>query len=612
MKKLLLLTMLFAFSLLSHAQLTVTNNQTPAQLVQNVLLGSGISVTNIKFNGVAVNASFVRDQVGFFNNGASTNLGINQGVVMATGKVVIPLPPGPFDAIPIASANNAGSATNPTSSPGYVDGDLASIAGPQGVNTSAVIEFDFVPTGEDLSFNYVFGSEEYPEWVGTTFNDVFGFFLSGPGISGPFSNGGINIAIVPGTANTPVSINNLNNGNPNGSDCVNCAYYVNNGTGTTPGVNTTIQLDGFTTVLTASATVQCGETYHIKLAIANVGDNGLDSAVFLQANSFNSTPLELPDDYLVSNGFAVCYGQTTEICTGLGDGIVHEWFHDGELINGVTGECYTITEPGEYCVTAYPFGAACPVNDCMTIEYQQEIPVVEDPGGLCEEDLIFDLTDIEPEVLGSINPSDLANISYHNSFADAEVIFNPIISNLNNYPGTVGEQIYIRVENFTGCYVIVAFTLSDDCGSATTPPDMVVCDDPSNNGTAIFDLTTQTPLVLDENLPAEWTVTYHLNQADADADAAAISPADNFVGTNGQTIYVRMEDNADPGNFDVVFFQLIVNPLPVVTISGSTTICSGNTGTITFTGTPLSTVTYTIDAGANQTVVLNAAGTAIV
>jgi len=146
----------------------------------------------------------------------------------------------------------------------------------------------------------VFGSEEYLEWVGGGFNDVFGFFISGPGITGTFSGGSANIALVPSTT-IPISIDTVNN-------VSNSAYYVNNGTGATPLVNGTIQYDGFTTVIHALANVQCGQTYHIKLAIANVGDNSYDSAVFLEANSFNTTPLSLPNDYLGSNGFAPCPG----------------------------------------------------------------------------------------------------------------------------------------------------------------------------------------------------------------------------------------------------------------------------------------------------------------
>ena len=268
MKKRLLFLFIFISSL-SNAQLIVDNTtQTPAQLVQNTLLGSGISVSNVTFNGSASNAEMVRDQVGHFLNGNATNIGLNNGVILSTGKATVAIGP-----------NNSGNKTLVTSLPIGVDPDLSAIASGT-INTKAVLEFDFVSTGNTVSFNFVFASEEYLEYVGSSFNDVFGFFLSGPGITGPFTNNAKNIALIPSTS-SPIAINNVNStSNP--------AFYINNGSGGTPTINSTIQFDGFTTVLTANSNVQCGETYHIKLAISNVGDSSIDSAVFLQAGSFTS------------------------------------------------------------------------------------------------------------------------------------------------------------------------------------------------------------------------------------------------------------------------------------------------------------------------------------
>lgn len=123
-------------------------------------------------------------------------------------------------------------------------------------------------------FQFVFGSEEYPEYV-NQFNDVFGFFINGPGINGPHSNNSKNIALIPGT-NTPVSINNVNEGN-------NSEYFVVNDLDF-------IQYDGFTTVFTAESEVQPMQTYHIKLAIGDGVDHFYDSGVLLQASSFCSGP----------------------------------------------------------------------------------------------------------------------------------------------------------------------------------------------------------------------------------------------------------------------------------------------------------------------------------
>ncbi len=261
------------------AQLSVDNTQTPEQLVQNILLGAGVTVSNVTFNGLPGNS--VNDQIGSFN-GNGSNINIGQGVVMCSGTIT-----------QVAGPNNTDALTLGPNNPDFNgDADLEAIS-QQLVNDKAVLEFDFVPAGDSLEFRFVFGSEEYNEYVCSSFNDVFGFFLSGPGINGPFTGNAINIARVPGT-NVPIGINTVNNGSPGAfGDAFNCAavdpnwqsnsgYFFDNTGGPT------VQYDGFTVVLTARALVQCGETYHIKLAIADAFDSALDSGVFLEAGSFSS------------------------------------------------------------------------------------------------------------------------------------------------------------------------------------------------------------------------------------------------------------------------------------------------------------------------------------
>ncbi|MBW6459254.1 MAG: choice-of-anchor L domain-containing protein, partial [Bacteroidales bacterium] len=222
-----------------------------------ILVGGGVEVSNISYTGHA-NSS------GKFWGGPG-NIGIRDGIILTSGDANIAKGP-----------NNSGSAGWSAGTPG--DPDLTSISG---VNTfdACVLEFDFVPQSTVVSFRYVFGSEEYHEYV-NQYNDAFGFFISGPGISGPFSNNSKNIALIP-LSNTPVSINTVNYGNPYGSQCTNCVFFVNN-------VLNFTQYDAFTTVLTAWANVIPCETYHIKLAIADGVDRIYDSGVFLEANSFSS------------------------------------------------------------------------------------------------------------------------------------------------------------------------------------------------------------------------------------------------------------------------------------------------------------------------------------
>jgi gliding motility-associated-like protein len=257
----------------------------PAALVQNVLLGPGVVVTNITYAG-----DF--QAIGSFTaNG--TNLGLNSGIVITTGTVFNNGngPQGPNDEGGSGMDNNGGSSAI-----------LNNLLAPENSTfNAAVLEFDFVAAGELVSFNYVFGSEEYLEYVNAGFNDVFGLFISGPGIVGTQ-----NIAKLPN--GTIVSIDNVNTG-------LNQAFYVDNGNGNQAPFNGStnfIQYDGFTRVLTASSAVQCGQSYHLIIAIADVGDGILDSGIFLEAESLKSPdPIEITMQ--ISEDF---FGDPTVIAEG--------------------------------------------------------------------------------------------------------------------------------------------------------------------------------------------------------------------------------------------------------------------------------------------------------
>jgi gliding motility-associated-like protein len=261
-----------------QGQVNVDVNMTVEQLVQEVLLGGGVSVSNITFNGLPADQQYV--QIGKFTGGSEL-VEFPEALVMGTHFVDSLVMGGViFDAIPDAVTN---------------DPDLVQISGQQ-INDAAVLEFDFVPNGDSLEFRYVFASMEYQSYTCTQFNDAFGFFISGPGITGPFSDDAENIALIPGT-DIPVAINTVNGGVPTGVGVAqNCEdanpnwvedsqYFVEN---YDLQPEDDVQINGMTTTLTAFAEVQCGEQYHIKLAIGDASDGALDSAVFLEAGSFTS------------------------------------------------------------------------------------------------------------------------------------------------------------------------------------------------------------------------------------------------------------------------------------------------------------------------------------
>lgn len=270
---------ILAYSFAANSQITVTNTQTPDWLLQNIILGFGVTATNVTVNGSPANANIVQGNITQFD-AAGTTFPIGSGVLMTTGNGIGAIGP-----------NALGSATDNVPATPDVSSDphLNAIAN-SGVTNGTVLEFDFVPSGDTISFNYIFGSDEYPEFSPSTFNDAFGFFLWGPGVTGPYvlagyPGGGSNLAIIPGTS-IPVTINNLGPGAGQYPQ-----YYQDNLGGAAYG--TAIEYDGTTTLLSANASVQCGQTYHIKLCISNVGDQSYDSGVFLQANSFNSEAVQV-------------------------------------------------------------------------------------------------------------------------------------------------------------------------------------------------------------------------------------------------------------------------------------------------------------------------------
>lgn len=278
LRSLLILPLLTFFAISGRGQLVVDNNPTAQQLVQNVLVGKGVQVTNVTFSGA-------NEQLGFFDATNANLMSIDSGLVMSSGEVG-------FAAGPNDQTNGT---QNPPSGTMNGDPDLFQANGGISVNDVAILEFDFVPQGDTVRFDYVFGSEEYMLYANGSINDVFGFFISGPGINGPYSNNAENIAQIPGT-NQAVTLNNVN-------ATTNWQYYVDNGDNETnantsppPNFDTDsayIQYDGHTTRLTAVSEVKCDSTYHLKIAIADGSDDIIDSGVFLKANSLTSNTVKV-------------------------------------------------------------------------------------------------------------------------------------------------------------------------------------------------------------------------------------------------------------------------------------------------------------------------------
>ncbi|MBI4646796.1 MAG: choice-of-anchor L domain-containing protein [Bacteroidia bacterium] len=241
-----------------------TNLYTPEEIIENVLVTGCLEASNVTYCGD-------NTAVGYFTTGQIS--GFETGIIMGSG---------PVDAISgVDEGDNID--YDCITEPGIYN-DMSSISASNGGSTSIydmnVIEFDFVPSSDTTIFKFVFASEEYDAYECTAYNDVFAFFVSGPGISGPYSDNAINVALVPGTS-TPITISTINN---DPSCCVGCNTYY---TDVVPSEQLWVQ--GMTLPIEAvmAGLTPC-ETYHIKFVVCDAGDGVLNTFVFFQGSSFTS------------------------------------------------------------------------------------------------------------------------------------------------------------------------------------------------------------------------------------------------------------------------------------------------------------------------------------
>jgi len=256
-KHLLLFASIFSFA--ANAQVTVATISDTS--IANFLQGSGITINNLVINCDSQAYGQMTTVISSFPMG--------DGLILSTGKINdVPNPASYF-------ANSAFGFS--------FDQDITNSVGFQTYDACA-LEFDAVPTFGNIFFEYVWGSEEYPEFI-CNFNDAFLLLVSGPGINGTYLNNATNIAILPDST-TIVSINTVHD-NTVGSNCPTPfdSLYIDNSN------DTTIVFDGYTHLLTAGINLNAGETYHFKIVVADVMDGIFDSGVFLLQNSVRSMGL---------------------------------------------------------------------------------------------------------------------------------------------------------------------------------------------------------------------------------------------------------------------------------------------------------------------------------
>ena len=239
-------------------------NSMSAETLVKSLIGCGVQLGDIRFIGDKAAA-------GIFTGGNGI-IGFNKGIILSSGRATSVVGP------------NKSSGTSDAFTPDRRDAQLEVLAG-KITHDAAVLEFEFIPSSTYVTFDYVFASEEYNEYANSAFNDVFAFFLNG-----------VNVALIPGT-NTPVSINNLNGGNPYGTNAQYPQYFINNAVDTS-GAPLDTEMDGLTVVLSVYSPVMANQRNYIRLAIADCSDSILNTAVFIKAGSFSS---KCPDPVILSS-----------------------------------------------------------------------------------------------------------------------------------------------------------------------------------------------------------------------------------------------------------------------------------------------------------------------
>lgn len=272
--------------------LSTTDLNAPGASAANLaasLVGSGVSVSNASFTGDPV-------QAGTIHIVDPAVVSFNDGVIMSSGNIA-----------DIVGPNKSESTTTDVNGPG--DPSLDNLI--QNTQTvvpatydAASLEFDFVPSANQVYFTYTFGSDEYLEWV-NLYNDVFGFFVNGQ-----------NCATTP--ANQPVSIDTINS-------TVNAGLYRDNSFASPPTSPINIEPDGLSVEMICSAPVNAGQVNHMKLAIADTSDHILDSVVMLKTGSLSVVPPESCNNQVDDNGNdmidmsdPLCQASTTPAPTGNG------------------------------------------------------------------------------------------------------------------------------------------------------------------------------------------------------------------------------------------------------------------------------------------------------
>ena len=422
----IIISLFFAFLQSAKAQyISVNENYTAEELIEDVLFSNSCAtVSNVSVSGG--NFGTGEKSWGYFNANNSS-FEIEEGIILSSGK--------------INNAIGPNSSLSDDDAPNWSgDSDLNQALNISNSINATILEFDFIPLGNKISFDYIFSSEQYlsnPSSNQCNFTDGFAFLLK--------RNGDVsyeNLAVIPGTT-TPVKVNTVRGP---GTICppANAAYFD-----AFNDVNHPTNYNGQTTVLTAQSDVIPGQTYHIKLVIADEGNYRYDSAIFLGGGSFNFT-IDIGDDRLIANGNPLCPGETLSVDATQTGATGYKWFKNNNEIPGATNANYNVTSAGDYLVEIN-YGATCQTTGTIRIEYAESLVINQNSFTECDAD-----TDQDGKTL--FNLDNIKNQLFTNLPAGYVISFFEIPTSTTalptSYTNTIpnNQIIYARIMNVQGCY----------------------------------------------------------------------------------------------------------------------------------------------------------------
>ncbi|WP_294736541.1 choice-of-anchor L domain-containing protein, partial [uncultured Flavobacterium sp.] len=567
MKKNLLLLALLMVSISAFSQGIVvtphaTNNPAATnQLVNDVLLDNSClaQVSNVtKSTGTDFGYS-QGNGIGTFSN-TNDAFPFTSGVVLTSGNAL--------------AAQGPNTNTSSFSSPAWGGDADINAAITMSSKNATVLEFDFIPATPAFSIDYIFASEEYGAYQCES-NDGFVMLLTNVTAGGAAQN----VALIPVTGD-PISIDSIKD-EINNSACPSVnpdyfgAFYGGGDAATAP-----INYEGRTILMNASATLIPGNTYHLKIVIADDGgddntDGEYDSAVFFPEGGFNLGQQLLGPDLTIANGTALCGGDTFTLDTGLGPNAglyTFEWTRNGDPIPG--GAVITDDLAGTYAVSVTINGTPCVNVQDIVIEHGVSI-VANDPNDLplCDNgggDYTYNLAQNTTVVKAGLDPETI--VSYHATEDNANTGDSPLNT---THVVTGNETIWVRVKSHNStCYDVKSFELQIvPIPAVTKPTNLVACEEVEGEGQAVFDLTVQNGVILGSQPVNENEILYFTSLVGAEDGSVPIENPDSYVGTS-ETIYVRVQRNFDSGCYTTTDFDLVVMSLPTLVEPADVTACN--------------------------------------